>query len=160
MTDISPIDVQMDERGLIVSISFGDVASMAHADKTLDELKTEFHAELKHIGVKGMKWGKRKGGIGSRTSEAHTDRNSTLANRSRRIAEGKASKLEVAKAAVLTTSLTSIIKNGGLKGAAKKRVKDLEAQSERIAAGKATIGDRLNIAGRLRVSDLVVKRVS
>lgn len=86
-------------------------------------------AELKHFGVKGMKWGVRK--------QRELDR-------ANRVAGGTASKGEKI-GLLLNTSLGELAVNkGSLRRVAKGKAFILQAQKERIESGKVTVGDRID----------------
>lgn len=92
---------------------------------------------LLHYGKKGMKWGIRK---------AHQIKVSERAARSRRVAEGKGSKLDVARVAARTSGY-DLVKGRGFKGAALNSAKREEQHIQRITSGRSTVRDILKESG-------------
>lgn len=88
--------------------------------------------ELAHFGVKGMKWGTRR--------QKRLDRVS-------RVASGKGSFTDKVRVFSTETSPASFAYNGGLKGAAASRKRELAARKKRIQAGKASVADFLALHG-------------
>lgn len=93
---------------------------------------------LSHYGRKGMKWGVRR----------ERDLQSM-----RRVGEGKGSALDVHRS-LGRIGQTEMIKDMGLKNAAKKKADIWEKRKKRILAGKATAKDLLLHIGTTRLSDL------
>lgn len=102
--------------------------------------------DLKHYGVKGMKWGVRK----ARTGDLHV-----RAKRNERVAAGKGSFVD--KAVTLGgSSVGNLVVNRGLKGEAARRAADKRGQIERLSTGKAKASDVLRAYGGLSVSSLLI----
>lgn len=102
--------------------------------------------ELTHYGVKGMKWGVRKG----RTGDLHL-----RAMRNERVAAGKGSLVD--KAVTLGgSSVANLVVNRGLKGEAARRAADKRGQIERLATGKAKATDIIRAYGTISVSSLAL----
>jgi hypothetical protein len=101
-------------------------------------------AALEHFGVKGMKWGVRKG---------YTSRISNKAAAARRVSEGKASVVDKVRIHG-TTSSADFIKGGGFKGGARVRADRDEAHVQRINEGKATTLDLIKLYGGARITDI------
>jgi hypothetical protein len=100
--------------------------------------------DLKHYGVKGMKWGVRK---------ARTAQLDARASRNERVASGKGSLVD--KAITLGGSSTArLVTSGGLKKEAARRAADKRAQIERLGTGKAKVTDVLRAYGTVSVMDL------
>lgn len=93
---------------------------------------------LKHHGVKGMKWGVRK--------QKELDS-------FERVASGKAKTLERLRVAG-SFSAVELAAAGGLRGAAASRAAGLRAQRERIESGKSTVLDKMDRALNTSVLDL------
>ncbi|AOZ64875.1 hypothetical protein SEA_FRODOSWAGGINS_9 [Streptomyces phage FrodoSwaggins] len=102
--------------------------------------------ELKHYGVKGMKWGVRK----ARTGDLNL-----RASRLERVADGTATKMEKFATAMNSTA-ANLVRSGGLKKEAARRAKNLRGQEERLATGKAKTSDILKAYGTISISSLAL----
>ncbi|WPJ30704.1 hypothetical protein [Streptomyces phage Psst2] len=103
-------------------------------------------AEVKHYGVKGMKWGVRK----ARTGDLNLQ-----ASRHEMIARGEGTKLQKVSA-TLNTPFKKLLVKDGVKEHAAERAKDLRGQEQRLATGKARTSDVLKAYGTVSVSSLVL----
>jgi hypothetical protein len=110
--------------------------------------------ELRHYGTKGMKWGTRRGSLGSRLKGGLADRNHNTSVRLTRIREGRAigvgEKLDSAVSTALSGGKTRRNKN------IDKQLNALKAQRERLKKGKLKTGDILEIAGSVPIGSLFV----
>lgn len=99
---------------------------------------------IEHHGVKGMKWGVRRGNLKSRVRGAVKDNIHNRRASARAVAEGRARLSDH----LSTPGLINRRKN------AAKLVKDLDAREDRLRSGKGKVGDILSEIGRLGLSDL------
>lgn len=106
---------------------------------------------LAHYGVVGMKWGKRTGGIKSRVKGAASDSLQRRIEGNRAVAEGRGQIRDYAGA--LTRQGISPYKK-----VAAANVTALEARRKRLEKGKTNLGDKMDVIGNVKVSDLVVSR--
>lgn len=119
-------------------------------------MSTDLDTFLAHYGVKGMKWGVRRSTPGvSRVKGAALDRNQRRTAKFKRVAEGRGTIGDKVYALNRINS-GQLIVNRGLKGAANKKVADLENQRDRILTGKTTVRDKLGTALTLKATDLLV----
>lgn len=88
--------------------------------------------ELAHVGVKGMKWGKRR--------QRRLDRVA-------RVASGTGSVSDKVRVFGTEVSAASSSRNGGFKGAVASRQRELEGRKKRIEAGQGTVKDLLALHG-------------
>jgi len=109
------------------------------------ELGGEKSDEIKHYGVKGMKWGVRK----ARTGDLNV-----RATRQETIAKGEGTKLQKTVAA-LNTPFSKLVQKDGVKKHAADRAKALRDEEERLATGKAKVSDILKAYGSANVYSLV-----
>ena len=102
---------------------------------------------LSHYGVRGMKWGVRRGGLKNRVKSAAKESIHNRKVATRAIAEGRA-------------KLSDRIATGGLftsKKAAAKIADRLEGREARLELGKTTLRDKLSIAARMSVNELLIE---
>lgn len=100
--------------------------------------------EIRHYGVKGMKWGVRK---------ARTAQLGKRAARNERVAEGKGSLLD--KTITLGGSSTArLVTSGGLRNEAARRATNKRSEIKRLADGKAKVTDILKAYGTVSTTDL------
>src|SRR5687768_6068812 len=116
---------------------------LTNMEYNFDEAK---HSELKHYGVKGMKWGVRK----ARTGDLNL-----RAARLERVADGTATKMEKFATAMNSTA-ANLVRSGGLKNEAARRAKKLRDQEKRLATGKAKTSDILKAYGTVSLSSLAL----
>lgn len=110
----------------------------------MTQQKNPPRGDLTHYGVKGMKWGVKKG----RTGDLHVK-----ASRHERVAAGKGSLRD--KAVTLGGSSVYNLAARGLKGEAARRGRNERAQIERLATGKAKATDILKAYGTTSVYSVV-----
>lgn len=101
--------------------------------------------DLAHHGVKGMHWGVRKARTGNIDRET---------SRLDRVAKGGGSVRDKV-VALNSAKLTKVVRRGGLRSEAARNSKDLKAQRERLATGKATMKDVLKAYGSVSVVDVI-----
>lgn len=87
---------------------------------------------LEHVGVKGMKWGKR---------------NQSRLDRANRVASGTASGKDKTVFFLTDTSKSSIKRNKGLTGAGASRARELQGRKDRIKKGEQTVKDLIALSG-------------
>ena len=114
------------------------------------ESNKEVYDFLEHYGVRGMQWGVRRNRRTSRLSTAAKS-NSSVASRVRALGLG----LTGVRGRVGPVDL---IKGGGIRGGAKRKVARERAREKRRVAGQASVKDTLIRVGSTRVSDLVPVR--
>lgn len=98
---------------------------------------------LEHHGVKGQRWGIRKA---PQRLSRFDEQNIGRLSRAKRVAKGTGSAGDKSKT-LARQSVVSLIRGGGLQGAAANDVHQLEARRKRIKTGKATVIDILAIHG-------------
>lgn len=96
---------------------------------------------LAHFGVKGMKWGVRKGNVTSRFKGAMTDRNNANINRD---------KIRLSRAKSLGKGETRVNQRRAL------RISKLTDQNKRIATGKMKVKDILKGLNTVSAMELVI----
>jgi hypothetical protein len=110
-------------------------------------------SELAHHGVKGMKWGVRRGSLRERARGAVDDSFQRRIEGNRAIATGNAKARDRLRSAVTTP--TGIIPS---KTIAARRVRILEDRRARFSEGNATARDILAVVGHAGTSDLFISR--
>lgn len=109
---------------------------------------------LAHFGVAGMKWGRRRGkkttGV-SRASGALIDRN----DRTKKVLMDAKSGAKHRRSVAVGKK---IIGEAQWEKNFKKSMSDINAQNSRLRKGKATIGDKIDMAVNVSAFDLVVSR--
>lgn len=114
---------------------------------------------LEHYGVKGMKWGRRKGSLSSRARQVGAEKKTKIIDRRERVLSGKSSirdKLIVGS----TLSAPRVLLNKGVKNTIAKDIARDKATRARYESGKTTVLDKVNLAMGASVLELSVKRVS
>ena len=109
---------------------------------------------LSHHGVKGMKWGVRRGGLGTRIRGAVNDSNQRRITTARAVATGTSKPRDRFRSTFFT--FTGFTQSRKL---AQRRVSVLEARDARIKAGHVKVGDILSQVGHVLPQDLVVSRL-
>ena len=121
--------------------------------------------ELKHYGVKGMKWGVRRnrdGGGKAKKTKSPSGVQIVSANKARvnaasarRVSKGEGGILDIGLAA-LTTSGAQMMKAGGFKAAQGVKADKLDAYADRLESGRATTLDKLRAYGTTSIADTVI----
>lgn len=116
----------------------------------LDE-DTEF---LEHFGVKGQKWGVRRGKSKTGVSRA---RGATIDRNDRMIANINASKAGT-KYKVSTKAVAAVIGKERQTANQNNMIRDLKAQNKRLKTGELHVADRLKVIGGTSLFDLGISR--
>lgn len=125
-----------------------------HFNDTFDERYATEDEYLEHFGVKGMKWGKRTGGIASRVNGAQSDRIQRRTAMLNRAVSGKRTigeKLAQGPERVL-------LGKKRLDKMANKQLSQLADRQKRIDSGKRNLGDKLDVILKTSILDLAVSR--
>lgn len=109
---------------------------------------------LAHYGIKGMKWGKRTGGLGARTDGAQMDR---IHNQKEIIKRARAGKGTLEEK-VANAPARILLGKKRFDKMLDKTMGQLEDREKRVAAGKRNLGDKLDVLLNTRAIDLVVSR--
>lgn len=113
--------------------------------------------ELRHYGVIGMKWGRRRGGLRERFTGAMAERNQQEAAILNRMKKNDGTQTFEEK----FNRKISVVARLGEKRLNKfldKRLSDISAQNERIASGKMTMRDKFQGLNTVSMLDLMVSR--
>lgn len=113
---------------------------------------------LEHYGVKGMKWGKRSGGLRERAKGSHNDSLQRRITTNKEIAEGRGQSRDYRRRALHNPIGAGLPIVAGNKKLAARRVKALEARQARVNSGKATLKDKGDFLFNTSVLDLAVSR--
>lgn len=112
--------------------------------------------ELMHYGVKGMKWGVRRGGLGKRWKDVISEEGRAKQGRLERQNSGNT------RGVVEKINRSAHIVVGGGKKRMQKRnaaeIQRIEQQRRRIAKGEATVRDMLSGLNSVSVLDLAFTR--
>lgn len=87
---------------------------------------------LEHVGVKGMKWGVRRQARQARLG---------------RVARGQGSVGDNLRVALTDVSTLSVLRRGGIQGAAVSRLSQVERHRQTIESGTAQVHDLIGIYG-------------
>ena len=112
---------------------------------------------LAHYGVKGMKWGRRKGSLSSRARQVGVEKKTKGIESRERVLSGKSSFGDKV-AAGSTLSAAKVLKNKGIKNAIASDLARDKATRSRLQSGKATTRDKIEVAMNVSILDLAVKR--
>lgn len=107
---------------------------------------------LAHYGVKGMKWGQRKG-VKGRADRVVSRKLNDAIDFHERVASGKGSASQTLRVAV-SSSLLTLARNKGIKGTAAKRASEGRDIRKRLESGEATFRDKMNTYGQLTLVEL------
>lgn len=114
---------------------------------------------LAHYGIKGMKWGRRKGSLASRARQVGVEKKTKSIEQRERVLSGKSSFGDkVTAGSTLTPS--KVLKNKGVKNAIAKDLARDRATRSRLESGQATTRDKIEVAMNISILDLAVKRGS
>ena len=119
----------------------------------------EYDDYLEHYGVKGMKWGRRKGSLSSRVKQVGIEKKTNAIGQRERVLSGKSSLGDKVSVAA-TLNVPNILRNKGIKNAIAKDLAQDKATLSRLESGKATFRDKAYATMNVSVLDLAVKRVS
>lgn len=109
---------------------------------------------LIHYGIKGMKWGKRKGGLRERAKGARLD----AIQRKRAVAERALNGKGTREERIINGPQKILMGKQAFDQAVTRRIADLDGQEERIKSGKRTIMDRIEQSYDVTLLDLAVSR--
>lgn len=112
--------------------------------------------DIAHYGVRGMKWGVRRGGLSSRLQGVAKDNAYNREKILTRRIQDRPSSLEEAVASGVSTAVHLGKKRAD--ASAKKQIKKAQDRQKRIEEGHAKVQDILAGLGRARYVDLVVSR--
>lgn len=120
--------------------------------------------ELSHYGVKGMRWGVRRGGLKSRVSGAILDRNQRNAKYLKDVKDKKLDEKDFllgkhGKAVANAGRKLGVAMRFGEKRYQKsmdKKISKIEAQSEIVKSGKLRVRDVVDAAVTISVAELAV----
>lgn len=103
--------------------------------------------ELAHYGVKGMKWGTRRG-----ITDVHLNKVNKITTRLDKVADGTATRRQKIGTA-LYTPIPQLV-TSGLKGSAKENSEFLKGHASRVANGEKNARDFLMLYGSVSLTDL------
>lgn len=102
-------------------------------------------AVLAHYGVKGMKWGVRKGSLKSRVSDAQKERTERTTDMFKKVKRVSSSSKKSDKAKyLLATGLVGQLAKPLIQKSLNKTISSLEKRSSRIESGKLNTMDKLD----------------
>jgi hypothetical protein len=109
---------------------------------------------LEHVGVLGMKWGKRRGSLNSRVTGAAHDRNQRDTAMVKRQLSGNSTRGEK----MFNAPFKAMLGEKQLTKNYNRSLKQLNAQRKRIESGRQNTFDKIETWQRITVLDLVVSR--
>lgn len=113
---------------------------------------------LEHYGVKGMKWGTRRGGLRDRMKGAHNDSLQRRITTNKEIAGGRGQTRDYARRTAFNPVGMAMPLVAGNKKLAARRVKTLEARQKRVNSGKTTLRDKGDYLFTTSIADLAISR--
>lgn len=125
-----------------------------HFNDTYDERYATEDEYLAHYGIKGMKWGRRRGSLGSRIDGAQSDRIQRRTELLKRAVSGQKTTAE----RIAQAPERILLGKKRLDKMANKQLGQLADRQKRIDAGKKNFGDKLDAALHTTLADLVVSR--
>lgn len=112
--------------------------------------------ELAHYGIRGMKWGVRRGGLGSRLRGSLADKRQREVSVATRMRENRSKGLDE-KLGRGITRVAAVTKNRFNK-TLDKQISKKSAQMKRLESGRLKAVDVLAIVGHLSLPALVISR--
>lgn len=109
---------------------------------------------LAHYGIKGMKWGKRTGGLKARVKGAALDGNQQKTAIAKRQLKGTGTREEN----LINAPAKILMGKESYKKAVENRISQLGDQKERIEAGKTSLMDKLEMSYDVTLVSLLVSR--
>ena len=107
---------------------------------------------LAHYGVKGMKWGQRKG-VRGRADKVVSRKLNDAIDFHDRVASGKGSAAQTLRVA-MSSSVLELARNKGVKNTAALRATEGRAIRSRLEKGEATFRDKMQTYGQLTLVEL------
>lgn len=144
ITSVTTVPSQIEHGEILFNQS--DLDAFTHAG-VFDE-----EAFLEHHGIKGMKWGVRRGNLQSRAMGAIDDSYQRRIATAHAVSTGQATAADIFRTATRTYGILPS------KKLATRREAILTKRRERWANGHATAADVLSVVGHVRVNELVISR--
>lgn len=142
------VDVQYDDTGHIIGLKIAD--DLEHADQDLENFLT-------HYGVKGMRWGLRRGSLSSRVKSARLENNKAVTNHLERLRAGKdltrvERAINVTNHMTMGKTLTNKYYDWQISG--------MKKETAKIEEGRLNVAQKLSVALSTPVISLAVERRS